>query len=111
MRVRDGVANIDYLRGVLHQGQLDTRVMLNARRPVVKARIEGGLKGVNLNLMLASIGNTDTASGRIEVSWALETEAVTTDDLMAALDGDVTANGQDLVLQRVSVQGLSLIHI
>ena len=106
MRVRDGVANIDYIRGVLHQGQLDTRVMLNARRPVVKARVEGGLKGVNLNRMLASIGNTDTASGRIEVSWALETEAVTTDDLMAALDGYVTANGQDLVLQRVSVQGL-----
>ena len=106
MRVRDGVANIDYIRGVLHQGQLDTRVMLNARHPVVKAKVEGGLKGVNMNLMLASIGNTDTASGLIEVGWDLETEAVTANDLMAALDGDVTANGQDLVLQRVSVQGL-----
>ena len=106
MRVRDGVANIDYIRGVLHQGQLDTRVMLNARRPVVKAKVEGGLKGVNMNLLLASIGNTDTASGRIEVGWDLETEGVTADDLMAALDGDVAANGQDLVLQRVSVQGL-----
>ena len=106
MRVRDGVANIDYLRGILHQGQLDTRMVLNARRPVVKARVEGSLKDVNLNLMFASIGNTDTASGRIDVSWALETEAVTTDDLMVALDGDVTANGQDVVLQRVSVQGL-----
>ena len=106
LRVRDGVANIDYLRGVLHQGQLDTRVMLNARRPVVEARVEGGLKGVNLNLMLASIGNTDTASGRITVSWDLETEAVTTDDLMAALDGDVKASGQDLVLNRFSAQGL-----
>ena len=106
MRVRDGVANIDYLRGILHQGQLDTRMALNARRPVVKARVEGSLKDVNLNLMFASIGNTDTASGRIDVSWALETEAVTTDDLMVALDGDVTANGQDVVLQRVSVQGL-----
>ena len=80
--------------------------MLNARRPVVKARVEGSLKGVNLNLVFASIGNTDTASGRIDVSWALETQAVTTDDLMVALDGDVTANSQDLVLQRVSVQGL-----
>ena len=106
MRVRDGVANIDYIRGVLHQGQLDTRVTLNARRPAMKAKVEGGLKGVNMNLMLASIGKTDTASGRIEVGWDLETEGVTADDLMAALDGDVTANGQDLVLQRVSIQGL-----
>ena len=106
MRVRDGVANIDYIRGVLHQGQLDTRVMLNARRPVVEAEVEGGLKGVNMDLLLASMGNTDAASGRIEMGWELETEGVTADDLMAALDGDVTANGQDLMLQKVSVQGL-----
>ena len=106
MRVRDGVANIDYIRGVLHQGQLDTRVMLNARRPVVEAEVEGGLKGVNMDLLLASMGNTDAASGRIEMGWELETEGVTADDLMAALDGDVTANGQNLMLQKVSVQGL-----
>ena len=106
MRVLDGVANIDYIRGVLHQGQLDTRVILNARRPVVEAEVEGGLKGVNMDLLLASMGNTDAASGRIEMGWDLETEGVTADDLMAALDGDVTANGQDLMLQKVSVQGL-----
>ena len=106
MRIRDGVANIDYVRGVLHQGQLDTRVMLNARRPVVEAEVKGGLKGVNMDLLLASMGNTDAASGRIEMGWELETEGVTADDLMAALDGDVTATGQDLMLQKVSVQGL-----
>ena len=106
MRVRDGVADIEYVRGVLHQGQLDTRVTLNARRPVVEAEVEGGLKGVNMDLLLASMGNTDAASGRIEMGWELETEGVTAEDLMAALDGDVTANGQDLMLQKVSVQGL-----
>jgi AsmA protein len=106
MRVRDGVADIEYVRGVLHQGQLDTRVMLNARRPVVEAEVEGGLKGVNMDLLLASMGNTDAASGRIEMGWGLETEGVTAEDLMAALDGDVTANGQDLMLQKVSVQGM-----
>lgn len=106
MRVRDGVADIEYVRGVLHQGQLDTRVMLNARRPVVEAEVEGGLKGVNMDLLLASMGNTDAASGRIEMGWELETEGVTAKDLMAALDGDVSANGQDLMLQKVSVQGL-----
>ena len=106
MRVLDGVTNIDYIRGVLHQGQLDTRVMLNARRPVVEAEVEGGLKGVNMDLLLASMGNTDAASGRIEMGWDLETEGISADDLMAALDGDVSASGQDLILQKVSVQGL-----
>ena len=106
LRVRDGVANIDYVRGVLHEGQLDTRMMLNARRPMVEAEVEGGLKGVNMDLLLASAGNTDAATGRIEMGWDIETAGVTSDDLIAALDGDVTASGQDLILQKVSVQGL-----
>ena len=106
MQVRDGVADIEYVRGVLHQGQLDTRVMLNARRPVVEAEVEGGLKGVNMDLLLASMGNTDAASGRIEMAWDLETEGISASDLMAALDGDLSASGQDLILQKVSVQGL-----
>jgi uncharacterized protein involved in outer membrane biogenesis len=106
LRVRDGVADIDYVRGVLHEGQLDTRMMLNARRPVVEAEVEGGLKGVNMDLLLASAGNTDAATGRIEMGWDIETAGVTSEDLIAALDGDVTASGQDLILQKVSVQGL-----
>ena len=106
MRVRDGVANIDYIRGVLHQGQLDTRVSLNARRPVVEAEVEGGLKGVNIGLLLASLGNHDAASGRIEMSWDVESKGVTAEDLVGGLDGDIKAAGQDLLLEKVSVQGL-----
>ena len=52
------------------------------------------------------MGTADAASGRIELHWDLETEGVSADDLMAALDGDLSASGQDLVLQKVSVQGL-----
>jgi len=106
LRVLDGVADIDYIRGVLHEGQLDTRVALNARRPTVEAEIEGGLKGVNMDLLLASLGNQDAASGRIEMDWDLTTEGATTEDLMTALDGDVSAGGQDLVIEKVSIQAL-----
>ena len=111
MQVRDGVADIEYVRGVLHQGQLDTRVTLNARRPVVEAEVEGGLKGVNMDLLLASMGNTDAASGRIEMGWDLETKGISSNDFLAALDGDVSASGQDLILQKVSVQGLICIAV
>jgi AsmA protein len=106
LRVLDGVADIDYIRGVLHEGQLDTRIALNARRPTVEAAIEGGLKGVNMDLLLASLGNQDAASGRIEVDWDLTTEGATSEDLMAALDGDVSAGGRDLVIEKVSIQAL-----
>ena len=68
MRVRDGVADIEYVRGVLHQGQLDTRVTLNARRPVVEAEVEGGLKGVNMDLLLASMGTPTRRP--VALSWA-----------------------------------------
>ena len=91
---------------MLHQGQLDTRVSLNARRPVVEAEVEGGLKGVNIGLLLASLGNHDAASGRIEMSWDVESKGVTAEDLVSGLDGDIKAAGQDLVLEKVSVQGL-----
>lgn len=106
LRVLDGVADIEYIRGVLHEGQLDTRIALNARRPTVEAAIEGGLKGVNMDLLLASLGNQDAASGRIEVDWDLTTEGATSEDLMAALDGDVSAGGRDLVIEKVSIQAL-----
>ena len=106
LRVLDGVADIEYIRGVLHEGQLDTRIALNARRPTVEAAIEGGLKGVNMDLLLASLGNQDAASGRIEMDWDLTTEGATSEDLMAALDGDVSAGGRDLVLEKVSIQAL-----
>ena len=106
LRVLDGVADIEYIRGVLHEGQLDTRIALNARRPTVEAAIEGGLKGVNMDLLLASLGNQDAASGRIEMDWDLTTEGATSEDLMAALDGDVSAGGRDLVIEKVSIQAL-----
>ena len=106
LHVQDGIANIDYIRGVLHQGQLDTRIRLNARRPVLEAEVEGGLKGVNIDSLLASLGTTGAAAGRIEISWDLETEGVSAESLMGALDGDVKAAGEELNFKKVSLQGL-----
>ena len=106
MTIRDGVTDIDYLRGVLHEGQLDTRITLNARRPIVEADVEGGLKGVNMDLLLASVGNTDAATGRIELAWDIDTEGATSNDLITGLDGEVSAEGQDLVFNKIAVQGL-----
>ena len=106
LTVRDGITDIEYVRGVLHEGQLDTRITLNARRPIVEADVEGGLKGVNMDLLLASLGNTDAATGRIELAWEIDTEGANSNDLLTGLNGDVTAEGQDLVFNKIAVQGL-----
>ena len=99
MAVRDGVTDIDYVRGVLHEGQLDTRITLNARRPIVEADIEGGLKGVNMDSLLASMGNTDAATGRIELAWDLDTEGASSNDLITGLNGDVSRRGSGPCVQ------------
>jgi hypothetical protein len=106
MTVRDGITDIEYVRGVLHEGQLDTRITLNARRPIVEADVEGGLKGVNMDLLLASMGNTDAATGRIELTWDIDTEGASSNDLFTGLNGDVIAEGQGLVFNKIAVQGL-----
>ena len=106
LTVRDGITDIEYVRGVLHEGQLDTRITLNARRSIVEADVEGGLKGVNMDLLLASLGNTDAATGRIELAWEIDTEGANSNDLLTGLNGDVTAEGQDLVFNKIAVQGL-----
>ena len=106
MMVRDGIADIEYVRGVLHEGQLDTRITLNARRPIVEADVEGGLKGVNMDLLLASAGNPDAATGRIELAWDIDTEGASSTDLITALNGDFSAEGQDLVFNKIGVQNL-----
>ena len=72
----------------------------------MEAEIKGGLKGVNMDSLLASLGTTDAAAGRIEISWDLETEGVSAEDLMGALDGDVKAAGEELNFKEISLQGL-----
>ena len=106
VRILDGIATVEHLRGTLHQGQLDTRVVLNARRPTIEAEVKGGLKGVNIGELLASVGNPDRVSGRVEMGWDLETKGATADALLQGLDGDLSSNGEDLVLEALSVQGL-----
>jgi AsmA protein len=59
-----------------------------------------------MDLLLGSLGNQDAASGRIEMGWDLATQGETSGDLVAALDGDLSAGGQDLVLKKVSIQAL-----
>jgi AsmA protein len=63
MRVRDAIADIKYLRGTLHEGQLDTRATLNTRRLQAELAVEGGMKGINLDSLMSSLGTPGAVSG------------------------------------------------
>lgn len=106
LRVVDGVTTLHHLRGVLHQGQLETRAVIDVRKSVVEATVSGGLKGVELDSLLTSVGSADTARGRVDMAWDLETNGVTAADLSQALDGELTVEGSAVELTAVSLQNL-----
>ena len=105
-RVVDGISDMKYLRGVLHQGQLDTRMKIDARKPDIKAAIEGGMKGVQIDSLLTSVGSPGTAVGRVDMEWDIESTGVTPQDLQLNVDGQMTVDGLNVEITALGVQGL-----
>lgn len=106
LRVRDAVADLNYLRGTLHEGQLDTKATFNARRLVAELSIEGGMKGINLDSLLDSLDTPDQVSGRVDMVWDINSRGATAEAIKLGLDGDFQLTGQDVVIEQVSLQGL-----
>lgn len=104
LRVIDGIAKFEAIRGTLHKGQLDTVAAINVRRPTVTATIEGGLKGVDLNSLASSFDAIDQISGRTDMTWNIKTAGQTTAALQRGLDGDFTMTGSNVVIEAASVQ-------
>lgn len=104
LRAVDGVSDLQYLRGVLHQGQLDTAMMIDVRQPTAKVTLKGGLNGVNIDSFAASLGAANTAVGRVDMNWDLATKGTTTEDLRLRLDGKMTLEGSNVELLPVSAQ-------
>ena len=106
VRVVDGVTELEYLRGVLHEGQLDTRMTVDVRKPNVKVALSGGLKGVELNSLLTSMGKSDTAAGYVDMDWDVDTQGTTALDLQTGLDGDLNVQGRNVEITSASAQEL-----
>jgi len=105
-RVVDGISDMKYLRGVLHQGQLDTQMQIDARKPEIKVTLEGGMKGVELNSLLTSFSSPNVAAGRVDMRWDIGTKGVTPQDLQLGLDGELLVNGLAVEVTALGVQGL-----
>jgi len=105
-RVVDGISDMKYLRGVLHQGQLDTQMKIDARKPEIKVTLEGGMKGVELNSLLTSFSSPNVAAGRVDMRWDIGTKGVTPQDLQLGLDGELLMNGLAVEVTALGVQGL-----
>ncbi len=106
LRVVDGITDLKYLRGVMHEGQLDTNMQIDVREPVIKATIAGGLKGVELNSLLTSLDSPDTAAGHVDMDWDLKTRGTTPEALKLGIEGDMQVSGRSVDVLAVSAQNL-----
>ena len=106
LRVLNGITDIKYVRGVMHEGQLDTTMQIDVREPVIKATVAGSLKGFELNSLLTSVGKSDTAAGYVDMDWDLATQGTTPEALQQKIDGDLHLSGRNVELTSLSVQDL-----
>ena len=106
LRVVDGISDLKYLRGTLHEGQLDTRLTVDVRKPVARVSLTGGLKGVELNSLLTSLDKPDTAAGHVDMDWTIDTAGASTQALQEGLDGVLNVNGRNAEITSVSAQTL-----
>ena len=106
LRVVDGISDLKYLRGTLHEGQLDTRLTVDVRKPVARVSLTGGLKGVELNSLLTSLDKPDTAAGHVDMDWTIDTAGSSAQALQEGLDGVLNVNGRNAEITSVSAQTL-----
>ena len=106
LRVVDGVSDLEYLRGVLHEGQLDTRLTVDVTEPEAEVALKGGLKGVELNSLLTSLEKPNTAAGYVDMDWSVSTEGESAQDLQLALDGVLNVGGRNVEITSASAQDL-----
>ena len=106
LRVVDGISDLKYLRGTLHEGQLDTRLTVDVRKPVARISLTGGLKGVELNSLLTSLDKPDTAAGHVDMDWTIDTAGSSAQALQEGLDGVLNVNGRNAEITSVSAQTL-----
>lgn len=106
LRVADGISDLKYLRGTLHEGQLDTRLTVDVRKPVARVSLTGGLKGVELNSLLTSLDKPDTAAGHVDMDWTIDTAGASAQALQEGLDGVLNVNGRNAEITSVSAQTL-----
>lgn len=103
-RVVDGVSDMQYLRGVLHEGLLETAMTIDVRQPNIEVNLKGGLKGVNIDSLVTNLGMAKTAVGRVNMNWHIQTKGMTTEALQLGLDGEMTVEGGNIELLPVSIQ-------
>lgn len=104
LRAVEGVATFDTISGVIHGGTLDATATLNARLGTPTLSTRGELAGLDTGALLAALEADPVLSGRANADWQLDSRGNSRNALLAALEGDIRLDTEDLALEQVGVE-------
>tara|TARA_R110002110_G_scaffold415697_2_gene653842 strand:- start:74 stop:1945 length:1872 start_codon:yes stop_codon:yes gene_type:complete len=104
LRVVEGVATFDTINGVIHGGELDATATLNARLGTPTLSTRGELTGLDTSVLLAALEADPVLSGRANANWQLDSRGNSRNALVAALQGEIRLDTEDLALEQVGVE-------
>ncbi|MEP1594869.1 MAG: AsmA-like C-terminal region-containing protein, partial [Halieaceae bacterium] len=101
---KNGLIKISTLKGDIHGGQLDARATLDARGKVARMATQGGLRGVDIPLVLKALDSDPIMAGSAITTWQLNSRGNTPDDLIANLKGPAKLTTKGAILKDVGIE-------
>ncbi|QIB65338.1 AsmA family protein [Kineobactrum salinum] len=106
LRVVEGIATLETIRGRLHGGELDASAVLNGQHNTARLETRGELTGADTALLLAALEAQPVLSGSASLDWQLTGSGRSRNELVQGLDGTVELTTGGLALEQVGIERL-----
>lgn len=103
LKARQGLITLAPLKASLYDGSFDGSLTLDGRQERVRIATTNSLSGVQIGPLLKDAAEFDRITGVADVSADLATSGATSDELMAALNGDLRFAVSDGLLRGINV--------
>ncbi|MEC9340542.1 MAG: AsmA family protein [Pseudomonadota bacterium] len=103
LKARKGLVTLAPLKASLYDGSFDGSLTLDGRQERVRIATKNSLSGVQIGPLLKDAAEFDRVTGVADVSADLTASGTTSDELMAALDGDLRFAVSDGLLRGINV--------
>jgi len=104
LRAVEGVATFDTISGNIHGGKVDATATLNARLGTPTLSTGGELTGLDTSVLLAALEADPLLSGRADARWQLDSRGNSRNALIAALEGEIRLDTEELALEQLGVE-------
>ena len=104
LRALNGLIKVSNLTGNLHGGELVATATLDGRNNIAILKTAGSLTELDIATALAATESAHILSGSATVSWQLDSQGRSADQLITALNGPIKLTTENVLLQGTSVE-------